>query len=129
MYCSKCGAKINEGELYCSKCGAPVEKCEEEVIDAQVVTKTDSNINSNSSNNESTLPMDSFAIPGFVLSLCGLALFGLIFSSISYSRIQKGLSRGRGFALAGVIISSVSLLFVILYIIFAFALFNIGGGF
>ena len=121
MYCSKCGAKVNEGESFCSQCGESLNKNEEnnvEVVNETIVVSTNSEVKSNNTSNTSAVPMDSFAIAGFALSLCGLSILGLIFSAVSYSRISKGQTRGRGFALAGLIISVVSMVAVFLYIIF-----------
>jgi len=128
MYCSKCGAKVNEGESFCSQCGEPLNKNEEnnvEVVNESNVVSTNSEVKSN---NTSSVPMDSFAIAGFALSLCGLSILGLIFSAISYSRISKGLTRGRGFALAGLIISIVSMVAVFLYSVFLYVAVSSSGG-
>jgi hypothetical protein len=62
------------------------------------------------------------AIAGFVLSFfCGV--LGLIFSIIGYNECKRSLGRieGHGLALAGIIISIVSLAFVVFYLIFVAA--------
>ena len=60
---------------------------------------------------------DGFAIAGFILSFLS-GLFGLIFSLIGLSRIKKNpYAKGRGLAIAGVIISCVQFAIVVLYVI------------
>jgi len=68
------------------------------------------------------------AIAGFVLSLISIffpylgmicALVGVILSGIGISQINRQDQDGKGFAIAGVIISSVILFFYVLIIIFA----------
>lgn len=60
------------------------------------------------------------AIVGFVLAFV-VSLAGLIVSIIALSQIKKTGERGRGLALAGVIISALSIVFGIIWIIFLIA--------
>jgi hypothetical protein len=63
---------------------------------------------------------DGFSIAGFVLSIPGCALFGLIFSIIGIVRTKGGAYRGRGLAIAGLIISILWMLFwIVLWILSA----------
>ena len=55
------------------------------------------------------------AIVGFILAFV-FSLAGLIVSLIALSQIKKTGERGRGLAIAGVIISIVSIIFGIIYI-------------
>jgi len=41
------------------------------------------------------------AITGFVLSLLGVSLFGLIFSACAFTEINRGEKGGKGLAVAG----------------------------
>lgn len=68
------------------------------------------------------LPMPTrtsgMAIAGFVLSFfCGL--LGLIFSVIGYNECQNsnGMVTGQGLAIAGIVISSLSMLFIFLAVL------------
>jgi hypothetical protein len=59
-----------------------------------------------------------YAIAGFVLSLIGpLFIFGIIFSAIGLSKTKNDKKRGRGLAIAGLIISMISFLAMIVFIV------------
>ncbi|MBO9046113.1 MULTISPECIES: DUF4190 domain-containing protein [Curtobacterium] len=60
------------------------------------------------------------AIVGFVLAFV-VNIAGLVVSIIALSQIKKTGERGRGLALAGIIISALSLVFGIIWVIFVIA--------
>ena len=72
------------------------------------------------------------AIAGFVLGLISyfiygfLGILGLIFSIIGMNQTKDGKYSKRGFAIAGVVLSSISLAFWILIFIFYFFMFLTG---
>ncbi|ATU20161.1 hypothetical protein BcFMB_03585 [Bifidobacterium choerinum] len=66
---------------------------------------------------------NAMSIAGFVCSFF-FSLIGLILSIIGYSQTKKTGERGGDFALAGIIISAVSLVMSILAIILLFVLFG-----
>lgn len=62
---------------------------------------------------------NTMALVGFVMSFFN-SLIGLIFSIIGMNQIKKTGEPGKGFALAGIIISAVSLVLTILIVIIYF---------
>ena len=60
-----------------------------------------------------------FAVAGFVLSLVGAGILGLIFSAIALHRIHKYSDeyRGEGLAIAGLVIGIIMSLFQFMFII------------
>lgn len=90
MYCKNCGNEINENAVVCIHCGCATEQ------QNQIQTKVSQKNN-------------VIAIVGFVLSFF-IALAGLICSIIGYKNADRDYNgNGKGFALAGTIISAVSL--------------------
>ena len=67
------------------------------------------------SNTQKYQPSNTMALVGFVMSFFN-CIVGLIFSIIGMSQIKKTGEPGKGFALAGIIISAVRLAFTILFI-------------
>jgi uncharacterized RDD family membrane protein YckC len=60
-----------------------------------------------------------FAIVGFILSLLVYTfVFGIIFSSIGLADTSNGKKRGRGLAIAGIVIGIISLFIMIMFYIF-----------
>lgn len=112
-YCSKCGEKLEEGSKFCSKCGTLVENVAQNAVTFVPME------NSNKTN--------PLAITGFVISLvsflcCGYcSIVGLIFSIIGLSQINKNNGKGRGLAIAGIVLSSVGLLVLIILSIFGYS--------
>lgn len=103
-FCSVCGTPFNPGATFCAKCGNNLTfagggqpggmPMMPPMMDVPVQMRT-----------------SGMAIAGFVLSFfCGL--LGLIFSCIGYSECKNsgGTVGGGGLALAGIIISLVSML-------------------
>ena len=100
MYCSKCGATVNEDSLYCQYCGA--------------------NLRENQPVAEDKTTTIGFALLGFFIPLAGLILF-LIYED---KKPQRAKSAGKG-ALIGFITRTVlSAVFAVLYFIFAASLFS-----
>lgn len=121
-FCVECGKKLENESKICPNCGA---KTYEEIFleDSALYENTndkatnlvDTNVNKKSNN---------MAIIGFVTSLifpffCGYASFlGLIFSIIGLVNANKNDGEGEGFAISGIVISSVLIIMIILSIIF-----------
>ncbi|MBQ4638426.1 MAG: zinc ribbon domain-containing protein [Clostridia bacterium] len=115
MFCSKCGEQIPEGVGRCPACGA-VQQAEATTVSG--VTAPEQRYN-------------PLAITGFVLACSGIVvlpmviwceLAGLIISIIALSKFKSGnRDKGRGLALAGLIIS-ISVLFILLMVILVFGL-------
>jgi len=104
-YCSGCGKELEENEKVCKNCGKNVE-----TINQTVLSQTTTN-NSKKTN--------GFAIAGFVISIvsifcCGLpSWLGLVFSIIGLVNANKGEGEGKGFAIAGIVISAILLVLLI----------------
>lgn len=101
-FCSNCGTEIVDGANACSNCGTLVNKPQ--------VTNV----------NVSNQPTNGFAIAGFVLSLvslvcCGTtSVLGLIFSIIGLVQSKKMNGNGKGLAIAGIVISCIFVVIVVL---------------
>ena len=101
MYCPNCGFKNEEGSAYCGNCGSNMN------------VKTTISYPNNDVNEK----YNPWAIAGFVLSLVNIfmgatllpGILGLVFSSMGNSQIKEVGGKGKGLAIAGIIISIVSL--------------------
>ena len=71
------------------------------------------------SNTQKYQPSNTMALVGFVMSFFNCVV-GLIFSIIGMSQIKKTGEPGNGFALAGIIISAVSLVFTVIFLVIYF---------
>ncbi|MDE7084798.1 MAG: zinc ribbon domain-containing protein [Clostridia bacterium] len=99
MFCKNCGREISDNAVVCPNCGVQVKAM------------------SNSSNGENTI-----AIVGFVFSFL-IALVGLICSIMGYKKAVNEGAPYKGLALAGIIISIISMVFgFILTIIYGAAI-------
>lgn len=108
MYCKNCGKEIEDTIKYCPYCGSSVNEVSVEEIN--YIEKKDNFKRSDASYN-------SFAIAGFILALFGFNLLAFIFSLIGLSQINSNNEQGKGFAIAGLIISCIYVIAAILIII------------
>lgn len=100
-FCESCNKKFTENMVNCPHCNATLkEKTSEQNI-------MSSNIQSEQKpvTNES----NGLAIAGLVLSVIGFSVIGLILSCLGYSLSKKRNDNGKSLALAGIIISSISI--------------------
>lgn len=105
-FCSKCGQEVHEQAVVCVHCGCPIEG-------AAVA-----NANKKYS---------AMSITGFILSLISIyfsiygavAVAGIIFSAIGIKRCETGAFKGGGMAVAGLVISIISLVLILTSLIFA----------
>ena len=115
-FCTKCGNELNDSN-FCEKCGAKNEDANTNnagtvQINQTIVTKPKSN---------------GFATAGFIISLVSLlccgstSTFGLIFSIIGLVTAKKYDGNGKGLAIAGIIISSISVILLILFYVLGIA--------
>ena len=95
MFCTNCGKEINDNAAICPYCGVVANK----------------NALSNASSN--TNQSNTMAIVGFIFSFF-FALVGLICSIIGFKRAPEFGGNGKGIALAGIIISSISIIITII---------------
>lgn len=138
-FCPKCGKEIPDHSAFCPSCG--------QVIDAAQINKTTSNVpdygqsgaphaqsygqsdytygynQPSYGQGEGTNPM---ALAGFIVSMCSLvinlfgitALVGLILSIAGYNQIKQGRGRGKGFAIAGIVVGIIDIALAIIAILF-----------
>ena len=95
MFCTNCDKEINDNAAICPYCGVVANK----------------NALSNASSN--TNQSNTMAIVGFIFSFF-FALVGLICSIIGFKRAPEFGGNGKGLALAGIIISSISIIITII---------------
>ena len=124
MFCKSCGARLYKNAKFCAHCGDKVEEIEDSI-------STITNEEQPSTNNEvlTSLPsantqseviekkkFSGKAITGFVLSIVGLffagipcGIIGIIFSSIALGDIKRKNYGGKGLAIAGLVVSIITL--------------------
>lgn len=98
MYCHNCGQQVDDSATFCPNCGIQLSNF-----------RTDTR---KQGENSCTL-----ALVGFILSFI-IAIPGLICSIIAYRKCVDEKLNGKGYALAGIIISSVSIALSFIYIIY-----------
>jgi hypothetical protein len=119
MFCTACGVAIEPGVHFCPSCGA----VHAAAGDGQTVAAVPQASPILPPSAYPQVPTQTYeaprtsgkAIAGFILSFfCGP--LGLIFSILGYqeSRKSNGMVKGEGLALAGIIISSISICFGLL---------------
>lgn len=117
-FCKCCGTAVEENYKFCTKCGASLEDNQASNINSQPVQTNQVPVNTTSSN--------GMAIAGFVTSLvsgicfCGIfSWLSLIFSIIGVSKAKDYEGKGKGLAIAGIVISAISLILLIAFITLA----------
>ena len=106
MFCKNCGKEVSDNAVICPNCGVATDN----------YMKT----------NAQPAQKNTMAIVGFILSFF-VTIAGLIISIIAYKNAKKPEYNGDGksFALAGIIISAVSMgLSLVIGIIYSVILFN-----
>lgn len=93
MFCKNCGKEVSDSAVVCPYCGVQLQKME--------------------GKNDQTCTL---AIVGFVLSFF-VSIAGLICSIIARKKCREENLEGGGLALAGIIISAVSMAVLVIYII------------
>ena len=109
-YCSHCGAELLDAAVICPKCGCAVGEI-----------KSDSQ----------SVRWNGLTIAGFVVSFFS-CIVGLILSIIALKQVKRSGENSKGMAIAGIIISSVSLAAIITYIfiyVILLVVIGFGGGF
>lgn len=98
MFCKNCGQEINDNAVVCPHCGVATEKM--------------------ATNNPAPAPAqkNTMALVGFILALLGFNLIALILSivGLTYCKKPEYNGDGKGFAIAGIIISCI---YVVIFII------------
>lgn len=120
MFCKNCGKEIDDNAVVCPNCGVATEKLQETTAATQVEEKKKTNV---------------FAIIGFILSLvtwgmvfvntyaywiCFVA--GLVLSILGIVWAAKKNANLKGLAIAGVVLTAVSVVFWIIIVVVLVAL-------
>jgi len=132
MFCKKCGYKNADDAKFCVSCGEKIEQIETNNDKVRSFFETNSPSNNEMNNFNSTYQepvrekkLCSPAVAGFVVSIVGLffagmicGILGIIFSATALNQMKKNENlKGNGFAIAGLIISIVDIvLMLIMYI-------------
>ena len=95
MFCKNCGREIDDKAIVCPHCGVAVSR------EAMTLSSPKTN---------------TLAIVGFVLSFF-VAIAGLVCSIIARKQCKERGEGGAGLALAGIIISAVSMAIAFIYLI------------
>ena len=110
-YCVNCGSKLKDDYVACPKCGEMLKNSKNSTVK---ITNNITTTNDEKSN--------GFAVAGFVVSLvssllcCGsFNMIGLILSIIGLVKAKELDGKGKGLAIAGIVIS---VLVIVFYIIF-----------
>lgn len=108
MYCTVCGKENSDENRYCIGCGA--------------VLIQDSEFQISNENNKS-LKLSTNALAGFIVSLVGIIIFAIpcgvsstIFSALALKDTNSGKFRGKGLAIAGLIIGIIDIILGIIII-------------
>lgn len=99
MFCKNCGNEVDNNAVVCPHCGVQLKQPEAE----KPATSGE---------------MCTLAIVGFILSFF-ISIAGLICSIIGYKKCKNENLKGSGFAIAGIIISALSMVLYVVYIIVA----------
>ena len=105
MFCIKCGKQLEEGTSFCPSCGTSQESIATPPV-------------SNSYQPQESASTNTMAIVGFVVSIISLLInfWGIIgiaatiLSVLGYINSSKNGQKGKGLALAGIIIGAISIL-------------------
>lgn len=108
MYCKQCGNQLNEGVAFCDQCGASVL-----VEGAENKTKKQTNI---------------LASVGMIVSLVSIFLnfwgivgiAAIVLSFIGLNQISTTGEEGKGFAITGIVIGIISVIYAFIMIVMLF---------
>ena len=120
-FCRECGKELEEESKFCNNCGTKIEEA-----NAYINESASSNASTNVTYNQTyvTKKSNGMAIAGFVISLvsllcCGYSSWlGLIFSIIGLANANKNEGEGKGLAIAGIVISSILFILIVLLTVF-----------
>ena len=126
MYCKNCGYKNTDDAKFCESCGSKL------ISENGVIEQTETTYsNSQPIEIKEERKYSGKAITGFVLSLVGMVFAGLIcgvlgtiFSSISLVEIPKKQFNGKGLAIAGLVVSIVDIVLMIIFYAMGISMFT-----
>lgn len=123
MYCSKCGVQIIEGSSFCPNCGQAIEN-QTTGMRGQY-SQPDQYFNYRQDNHyqyEQDSKMNPLALAGFIVGCVSLLInfWGIVggtalgLSIAGLFQINGGKGTGKGFAIAGIILGAIGVLFGLL---------------
>ncbi len=120
MYCHNCGKEIQDGSSYCSHCGAPQ-------AGAPHYSRADTGWDETfRAAQEQAAGYDWWSLGGFALALLGIGrvwgIVGLALSIYGLTNCRHTGKKGRGFAVAGIIIGAVSAVLWVMVLLGLFSL-------
>ena len=128
-FCRECGKELEDESKFCKNCGTKIE--EEKTEEANTSNENTnesaaSNAGTNVTYNQTyvTKKSNGMAVAGFVISLvsllcCGYSSWlGLFFYIIGLVNANKNEGEGKELAIAGIVISSILLIIIVLLTIF-----------
>ncbi len=111
MFCKRCGKEIEDNARECPFCGAQESDYPERIPQKGGVGGRDFGRESYSRRKN-----NGMAIAGFICSIFSI-LFGLVFGIIGLRQCKEYGDEGRGLAMAGIIISSLKIGFILLTVL------------
>ena len=115
--CDKCGSEVDGSAKFCPNCGAKIEATEkaERVEVVETVVR-----NNNTINTTTEAGYNALAIIGFILAFIPkIWIVSLIISIVALVQISKTKEKGKGLAIAGIVISSSIMLIALCVLLFA----------
>lgn len=117
-YCSNCGNELSENINYCPYCG---EKIIRELKETKTINETkEESFDPNEFENPNSLAIAGFvtAIISLLLNFWGIVgIVATVLSAVAINQVNKSKERGKGLAIAGVIIGTFSILYGLFQII------------
>lgn len=124
--CPKCRAEVTYGARYCAHCGCEMNwDSVNRQADGQM--NTTGNYNNNTAGGGANAKWSVLAIVGFVLSLTGGSIISLVLSIIGNKECKEKGYQGKGLAVAGIVISVLWLILMVIAIIAMVVLINMYG--
>ena len=118
--CDKCGSEVDGSAKFCPNCGAKIEATEKAERVEVVETVVRNNTNTNSTINSVENGYNALAIIGFILAFIPkIWIVSLIISIVALVQISKTKEKGKGLAIAGIVISSSIMLIALCVLLFA----------
>lgn len=122
MYCQHCGTPLDDDAAFCPKCGNKVNapnfsaQGEKDEFFREVPTATANQSYTQPSYGRTAAVTNTMAVVGFILSFF-VSIAGLICSIVGYKQCNQTGEGGKGFAVAGIVISAVSIAIVFLAVV------------
>ena len=85
---------------------------EKDIQDISDISSDSGSVSSNEAQNDS----NNVAVAGFILSLIGLHIVGLILSIVGLKKSKEKNNKGKGLSIAGIVISSIGIIFIAIII-------------